>query len=184
MQIADWSKESKLLKEQEPCVDTGDVISRDAAIRLAEQGQIQGFEWQFKELNKLPPVIPQTKIGQWILLDECANSGYYCSECRKKVVKEGWSDTVKKIKYCPNCGAKMQDVEECSPNRGENYSFPEVFGEPIEMLIDGVWLKGKVINDYRSRDGIVNMETADGRKYWCGCERTDCYRQPKEGDEV
>lgn len=64
----------------------------------------------------------------------------------------------------------------------EAYSFPEVFGEPIEMLIDGIWVKGKVINDYRSRDGIVNMETADGKKYWCGCERTDCYRQPKEGE--
>lgn len=62
----------------------------------------------------------------------------------------------------------------------EEYSFPEVFGESIEMLIDGVWIKGKVIEGYRSRDGIVNMETEDGKKYWCGCERTECYRQPKE----
>ncbi len=53
----------------------------------------------------------QQRTGQWILLDECLNSGYYCSECQKKVVKEGWSNTVKKIKYCPNCGAKME-VEE------------------------------------------------------------------------
>lgn len=71
-------------------------------------------------------------------------------------------------------GAQKQNIE--------TYSFPEVFGEAIEMLIDGVWVKGKVINAYRSRDGIVNMETADGKKYWCGCERTDCYRQPKEGE--
>lgn len=47
------------------------------------------------------------KVGQWIKLDNCSNSGYYCSECHKRVVKEGWSDTVKIIKYCPNCGAKM-----------------------------------------------------------------------------
>ena len=52
---------------------------------------------------------PET--AHWVLLDECANSGYYCSRCRKKVVKEGWSDTVKKIKFCPNCGAKMQGVK-------------------------------------------------------------------------
>ena len=52
------------------------------------------------------------KTGHWILLDECANSGYYCSECHKKVVKEGWSDTVKKIKYCPNCGAKMESEDQ------------------------------------------------------------------------
>lgn len=49
-----------------------------------------------------------TKMGRWIKLANCSNGGYYCSECQKKVVKEGWSDTVKKIKYCPNCGAKME----------------------------------------------------------------------------
>lgn len=49
----------------------------------------------------------QPKVGHWILLDECSNSGYYCSECHKKVVKEGWSGTVKKIKYCPNCGSYL-----------------------------------------------------------------------------
>lgn len=54
--------------------------------------------------------LPSRKKGKWIFLDECSNPGYYCSECNKKVVKEGWSDTVKKIKFCPNCG---------SDNRGE-----------------------------------------------------------------
>ncbi len=54
----------------------------------------------------------ESKTGYWILLDECSNSGYYCSECRKKVVKEGWSGTVKKIKYCPNCGARMIESQE------------------------------------------------------------------------
>lgn len=58
------------------------------------------------------PVNPAEKVGHWIKLDNCSNSGYYCSECHKRVVKEGWSDTVKKIKYCSNCGAKMQEVEE------------------------------------------------------------------------
>ena len=50
----------------------------------------------------------ERKKGHWVLLDDCSNSGYYCSECHKKVVKDGWSDTVKKIKYCPNCGAEME----------------------------------------------------------------------------
>lgn len=61
---------------------------------------------------ELPPVTPQQKIGHWILLDECLNSGYYCSECHKKVIKEGWSKTVKKVKYCPNCGARMAESED------------------------------------------------------------------------
>ena len=63
-------------------------------------------------IKTLPPVTSARKRGHWNLLDECANSGYYCSECHKKVVKEGWSNTVKKIKFCPNCGADMREEEE------------------------------------------------------------------------
>ena len=36
-----------------------DLISRQDAIRLAEQGQIQGFEWQFKKLCELPSAQPE-----------------------------------------------------------------------------------------------------------------------------
>ena len=36
-----------------------DLISRQDAIRLAEQGQIQGFEWQFKKLCALPSAEPK-----------------------------------------------------------------------------------------------------------------------------
>ena len=64
-----------------------------------------------KERIKSVPSAEQ-KSGKWILLDECANSGYYCSNCQKKLVKEGWSDTVKKIKFCPNCGAGMVEPQE------------------------------------------------------------------------
>ena len=48
------------------------------------------------------------KTGHFTLLTNCSNSGYYCSNCHKKIVKEGWSDTVKTIKYCPNCGIKFE----------------------------------------------------------------------------
>ena len=46
-----------------------DCISREEAIRIAEQGQIQGFEWQIKKLCTLSSVIPQPKMGEWILCD-------------------------------------------------------------------------------------------------------------------
>ena len=71
------------------------------------------YELAKHELDKnvdLPSVTVR-QTGEWILLDECANSGYYCSRCQKKLVKEGWSDTVKKIKFCPNCGAKMESED-------------------------------------------------------------------------
>jgi hypothetical protein len=63
-----------------------------------------------KIIKKTIEEIKELYIGtaEWVLLDECSNSGYYCSYCRKKLVKEGWSDTVKKIKYCPNCGRRMK----------------------------------------------------------------------------
>ena len=58
-------------------------------------------------LEELPSAHPERETGYLILLDNCSNSGYYCSACQKKLVKEGWSDTVKKIKFCPNCGVKL-----------------------------------------------------------------------------
>lgn len=43
-----------------------DLIRRSDAIRLAEQGQIQGFEWQFKKLCELPDVEPEYKeLQDW-----------------------------------------------------------------------------------------------------------------------
>jgi DNA-directed RNA polymerase subunit RPC12/RpoP len=108
--------------EQEPCKDT---ISREDAIgavaNLFEMSEYphpypQGKPIRLRDikekLKQLPPVQPKPKTGQWVLLNECSNSGYYCSECHKKVVKEGWSGTVKKIKFCPNCGCRMVKPQE------------------------------------------------------------------------
>ena len=67
--------------------------------------------------NNIKTLEQEPETAHFILLDECVNSGYYCSKCRKKVVKEGWSDTVKKIKYCPNCGAEMEKEEWYRKNR-------------------------------------------------------------------
>lgn len=36
-----------------------DLISRQNAIRIAEQGQIQGFEWQIKKLLGMPSAEPE-----------------------------------------------------------------------------------------------------------------------------
>lgn len=88
---------------QEPCDDT---ISRQAAIRIAEQGQVQGYEWQFKELVKLPPVTPQPKMGRWIRVTD--RSGHLVWECDKC----GWQQRYN-TNFCPDCGQpKMQKVKE------------------------------------------------------------------------
>ena len=48
------------------------------------------------------------RVGRWFLLDECLNSGVYCSICGKKVYKEDYANQKIKSKYCPNCGSIME----------------------------------------------------------------------------
>ena len=60
----------------------------------------------------------EVKHGEWILLDECANEGVYCSVCHKKVYRANYANQEIKSKYCPNCGAKMDG--ERNYNEGEN----------------------------------------------------------------
>ena len=54
------------------------------------------------------------KHGHWVSLTDCANAGAYCSVCNKKVYKEDYALCKRKNKlrsnYCPNCGAKMDEV--------------------------------------------------------------------------
>lgn len=91
-----------------------DLISRQAAydeiIWNSDNGLIDA-KVAIEALRKLPSVEPERKTGKWILLDECANEGWYCDQCHKKVFRADFSNTMKKYKFCPNCGAKME-VEE------------------------------------------------------------------------
>lgn len=52
------------------------------------------------------------KHGYWVALDECANEGVYCSVCNKKIYKLYYANQKLKSKYCPNCGAIMDEKEE------------------------------------------------------------------------
>ena len=58
--------------------------------------------------------------------------------------------------------------------------FPFVVGQPAEMFFDGKWEKGKIVAGYRFGDGVVTIETEDGRRLWCGQDRTDIYRPYQE----
>jgi len=58
--------------------------------------------------------------------------------------------------------------------------FPFVVGQPAEMFFDGKWVKGKIVAGYRFNDGVVTIETEDGRRLWCGQDRKDIYRPYQE----
>lgn len=129
------NEEARIIVEQldnylsHTCQDYGerDHEAMTTAIKALER-EPQTFEWctdcreydqekhccprYTKVIRNTVEEMKQPKTGQWVLLDECSNSGYYCSECHKKLVKEGYSDTVKKIKYCPNCGCRMVEPQE------------------------------------------------------------------------
>lgn len=117
--------------ELEPCED---AISRQAVLdaidvkawefcdylirngRNDEQKPVSHFADNLRECvgEDLPSVTAQQKIGKWIMSDD----GLYrpiCNNCGAHPWK-GYIPTVEEateaFKYCPNCGAKMQEVEE------------------------------------------------------------------------
>jgi hypothetical protein len=112
--------------EQEPCED---AISRQAVLeaidvkawefcdylisknRNDEQKPVSLFADNLRECisEELPPVTPAEKVGRWkrVSMDKYvqhAMAYYRCSECGGDIIGEH--------NYCPNCGAKMQEVED------------------------------------------------------------------------
>lgn len=113
--------------EQEPCED---CISRKQAlieIKAIMRGEpmllksLHRKKWeeetaQYREcmeiIKALPSVQPKPKTGHWIEKDGLDGDTYYdCSECGESwTTIEGtpWNNG---MKYCPNCGAKMESED-------------------------------------------------------------------------
>ena len=87
---------------------TDEYIHRDDAIRLAEQGQVQGFPWQFQMLVRLPPVdVVQVTHSRWIKTED----GAECEKCGREAVYQIVDDHWEYEPWCPHCGAKMNAQE-------------------------------------------------------------------------
>lgn len=111
--------------EQEPC---GDSISRQAAIDITWEepsytDALNVLTEVRDKVKSLPPVNPQEpKMGHWKKIqsgDKDFPESIVCSRCghENSYLDFGISSvpigkSFKKSKYCPNCGAKMQEVEE------------------------------------------------------------------------
>lgn len=70
-------------------------------------------------------------------------------------------------------GCRIPYVEE----NNVEYKFPDKLGELCEMYVNGKWITGRIVNGYRFRDGIVTIQTENGKEYWCGTDRTELYRK-------
>ena len=88
--------------EQQP---SEDCISREEAIRVAEQGQIQGYEWQFKKLCTLPSVTPTRPNGKWKRISPAGI--YECTNCNQVIM----TSDIDCYKYCHGCGVRMEGEE-------------------------------------------------------------------------
>jgi len=95
-----------------------DTISRQTVLdTISELNAISFYEAQEdskecyyeikKAIEQLQPVVSKQKRGHWIECKDRYDIWYKCSECEKEYDKH----YISHIKYCPNCGAKM-NVEE------------------------------------------------------------------------
>lgn len=93
--------------EQEPCED---AISRQSVLDCLTVTKLKKFDFILcarEEIKKLPPVTPIRPKGHWIRV---AKDKLRCSEC--DLIHFIAQYPQGKIAWCPNCGAKMQEVEE------------------------------------------------------------------------
>lgn len=113
-QLAEWLRDYKRLKEQEPCED---AVSRQAVIDgLASIAMVKAKSDAQKSLmgrsifftEHLPSVNPQPKIGHWIEDKEQIHveRTYHCSECGCMAFGNERSN------YRPDCGAEMAENNE------------------------------------------------------------------------
>ncbi len=95
--------------EQQPCED---CISREAVKKLKKYRlnydtnstiPKTGIFVKIADIEELPPVTPQPKMGQWIYTGDYITDGMLkCSECGFE------HDVSERFSYCPNCGKKME----------------------------------------------------------------------------
>lgn len=104
----------------EPCED---AISRQAVmdfIRGLTRWCVRSKDGKFNNvgllyddvmfgLDRLPSVTPRQKVGKWIYTKAVSTGEIIWSEC--SVCGEGEHGCAKRMKFCPNCGAKMEESE-------------------------------------------------------------------------
>lgn len=114
--------------EQEPCED---VISRQAVLSKIKEVCFSEEWLQFRVdkgsngqrdsiidyIEQLPPVVPQPKMGRWLhreIMDyldknKVIHNHFMCQDCG--FIHDFIDGHTAQYKYCPSCGAKMQEVE-------------------------------------------------------------------------
>ncbi len=75
------------------------------------QGSNGQRDFIIKFIESSPSVTPKQKMGQWIEKDGYDGDIYYdCSECGESWVTIDGTPWDNGMKYCPNCGAMMEEA--------------------------------------------------------------------------
>lgn len=104
------------LKNGIPVEQCEDCIRREAVMHILDEvggdfdsprEAVVPIDYIADMVSDLPSVTPQPKMGKWIYTGDYLTDGMLkCSECGFE------HDVSERFSYCPNCGAKMQEVEE------------------------------------------------------------------------
>ena len=112
--IEEWEA-MRAIANGTPISESEDCVSFEAVkntIRMVQRTAFisdNEFMRTMKLLKSLPPVTPKQKVGQWsreLIRNEhggCIGAKMICSECGRD---NGYD---KRMKFCPNCGAKMRE---------------------------------------------------------------------------
>ena len=99
--------------KQESC---DDCVSRKAVLEMAKSYNTDGWDMytplvvDVEDIEELPPVIPIRPKGHWIKTELPSRDAHECSECGNLAISDEWGDETL-TDFCPNCGAKMEEVE-------------------------------------------------------------------------
>ena len=101
-------------------IECEDAISRQAAIVALDDRMLnlENVDMQIAMgfakgiIHELPSVTPQPKMGKWLIKRVGDYDHAICSVCGDDSFLSPEWDALELYRYCPNCGAKMQEVEE------------------------------------------------------------------------
>ena len=85
-----------------------DTISRQAAIDAVERNACN-TQRAIDAINALPSAQPQ-RTGRWFKVN--GKTAINCSACYHCSWSLSFEDTVKRFKFCPNCGADMRGEQD------------------------------------------------------------------------
>lgn len=100
----------------EDCVKREDIIQNICESKECYKNECKGRQYKrcsdIQWVYDLPAVKPARKVGKWIKysFQRAGEQHYQCTNCKDYVNFGAWGDYyTKNFKYCPHCGARMED---------------------------------------------------------------------------